>query len=199
MLLHRRRFSNRSGEQKTSASLKRSCSMINCITRKELRDLAEQLRLHLNSSTSSSTPSPSALTSSDKGVEENAAKVSVEGGKRKKRQAPDLPPPPPPPSLEQAAPSAALPAPATNVANITNNSTVVGSSAVQAATNMSTTSTTTATTTTISPLLLLVDETSNVLDMLEKTDKQIIEAANSSASSTPGDLKCIIFRKKNPL
>jgi len=32
-----------------------------------------------------------------------------------------------------------------------------------------------------------VDETSNVLEMLEKTDKQILEAANTSASSTPGE------------
>ena len=40
---------------------------------------------------------------------------------------------------------------------------------------------------TVSPLVLLVDETSNVLEMLEKTDKQIMEAGNTSASSSPGE------------
>ena len=50
---------------------------------KELRDMAEQLRIHLNSTTTNSPP-PASL---DKGAEENAAKVSVESRRRKKRQA----------------------------------------------------------------------------------------------------------------
>jgi len=157
--------------------------------RKELRDMAEQLRIHLNSTTTSPPP-----TSLDKGAEESAAKVSVESRRRKKRQAPNLPPPPPPQQAPTAAASAplttALPAAPFNATNDVNNSAEVGSSSLAAPaadTNASVTSTVATISTTISPLLLLVDETSNVLEMLEKTDKQILEAANSTASSSPGE------------
>merc|ERR1711974_505285 len=153
--------------------------------RKELKDMAEQLRIHLNSSTTSSPP-PTSL--------ESAAKVSVESRRRKKRQAPNLPPPPPPQQAPTAAASAplttALPAAPFNATNVANNSAEAGSSSLAspaADTNASVTSTVATISTTISPLLLLVDGTSNVLEMLEKTDKQILEAANSTASSSPGE------------
>jgi len=158
--------------------------------RKELRDMAEQLRIHLNSSTTSLTTS-SPPTSLDKGAEESAAKVSVESRRRKKRQAPNLPPPPAP----QQAPTAGAPPLTTslsgvplNGSNVVNNSVEAGSSSLAPAdTNVTSTIASATISTTISPLLLLVDETSNVLEMLEKTDKQILEAANTSASSSPGE------------
>jgi len=156
--------------------------------RKELRDMAEQLRIHLNSSTTSLTTS-SPPTSLDKGAEESAAKVSVESRRRKKRQAPNLPPPPAP----QQAPTAGAPPLTTslsgvplNGSNVVNNSVEAGSSSLAPA-DTNVTSTIATISTTISPLLLLVDETSNVLEMLEKTDKQILEAANTTASSSPGE------------
>ena len=71
--------------------------------------------------------------------------------------------------------------PLTAATNVANNSVEAGSL------NASITSTAATISTTVSPLLLLVDETSNVLEMLEKTDKQIMEAANTSASSSPGE------------
>ena len=50
--------------------------------------MAEQLRIHLNSSTTSNSSATSPPpTSLDKGAEESAAKVSVESRRRKKRQA----------------------------------------------------------------------------------------------------------------
>jgi len=159
--------------------------------RKELRDMAEQLRIHLNSSTFSTSSPP--LTSVDQqAAEENAAKVSVESRRRKKRQAPNLPPPPPPQQAPTPAPAAAAPlttslpaaGPPLTATNVANNSVETGS---LTGTNASITSTAATISSTISPLLLLVDETSNVLEMLEKTDKQILEAANTSASSSPGE------------
>jgi len=161
--------------------------------RKELRDMAEQLRIHLNSSTFSSTSSSPPTSVDQQGAEESAAKVSVESRRRKKRQAPNLPPPPPPQQAPTPAAAAAAPlttslpaagAPLTAINAVANN-TVEGSSSTD--TNASITSTAATISTTISPLLLLVDETSNVLEMLEKTDKQILEAANTSASSSPGE------------
>jgi len=161
--------------------------------RKELRDMAEQLRIHLNSSTFSSTSSSPPTSVDQQGAEESAAKVSVESRRRKKRQAPNLPPPPPPQQAPTPAAAAAAPlttslpaagAPLTAINAVANN-TVEGSSSTD--TNASITSTAATISTTISPLLLLVDETSNVLEMLEKTDKQILEAANTTASSSPGE------------
>ena len=134
--------------------------------------MAEQLRIHLNT-TISTTPSPL-----EKGVEESAAKVSVES-RRKKRQAPPPPQAPIPAASPTLPPGAPIALPNGSVVPTNTNASIASTAA------------TLPQSTTISPLLLLVDETSNVLEMLEKTDKQIFEAAKAANSTegtcTPGE------------